>query len=87
MLQLGPKLLSNETKLGPSCASLKQRWATVGAVQVASKFGALLAKVGPKSRMLPPYRIETVHLEDVGPICKMCKFGWRLGCANMPPAG
>ena len=72
---LGAKLLPNGRKR-PSRAILEPSWAEVGANW--SKLGrswALAAQSWPQvGPMLRPCWIETVHLGDFGPICKMCKL-------------
>ena len=50
-------------KLEPSCAILEPSWAKW--VQVG---------LAPSEPMLRPCRIETVHLTEIEPIGKMCKF-------------
>jgi len=52
--QLGPKLLSNKSNLGSSCAVLEPSWAKVGPKlepmgRSWAEVGALLAEVDPKS--------------------------------------
>ena len=76
------KLRHLGAKLGRSLSQVGASWAEVG---------ALLAKVDPQvGPMLRPCRIETVHLDDFGPICKMCKLPvpctfWRPALSKMPP--
>ena len=74
----------------PSCAMIGPKLEPSG-----SKLGRSWACYWPKltqvEPMLRPCRIETVHLDDVGPICKMCKLPvpctfWRGGDPeNGPP--
>ena len=69
-LQLGPKLLSNGSKLRPSCAQIVPSWG-----QVWPKLEPSGSKLGRSwSLMLRPFWIETVHLHDFVPICKMRKL-------------
>ena len=56
--QLGPKLLPNVCKLGPSCAILEPSWAEVGA-KCWGLAGRSWPQVGP---MLRPRWIEIVYL-------------------------
>ena len=77
--QLGPKLLPNRpigAKVRHLGAKLGRNWSQVGPIW--AKVGAVLAEVDPKSGrygpVLRPCWTETVHLDDFGPICKMCKL-------------
>ena len=64
-------------------AELAAKWVRVEAKlrHLGAKFGRSWAKLGPAGRsrlevgpMLRPCRIETVHLDDFGPIFKTCVF-------------
>jgi hypothetical protein len=77
--QLGPKLLPNRpigAKVRHLGGKLGRNWSQVGPSW--AKVGAVLGEVDPKSGrygpMLRPCWTETVHLDDLGPICKMCKL-------------
>ena len=52
-------------KLGRGCGQVGPSWAEVG---------ALLAEADPKLGQLGPCRIETVHVDEIGPIYKICKL-------------
>ena len=39
-----------------------------------AEVGALLAEADPKLGQLGPCRIETVHVDEIGPIYKICKL-------------
>ena len=57
---------------GRSCSQMGPCWVHLGAKWLepsGSKLCRSWPQVGP---MLRPCRIETVHLDDVGPICKTC---------------
>ena len=69
-VQVGAKLRHLGAKLGCSWSQVGPSWAEVG---------ALLAEVGQVGPMLRPCRIETVRLDDFGPICKMCKLSQSHG--------
>ena len=78
--QLGPKLLQNGSKLGPSCAILEPSWAEVGA-NWSKYIGLKLGLCWPK---MTPSRANVAAISDRNgafwrfcadlPICKMCKL-------------
>jgi hypothetical protein len=84
---LGPKLLSNGSKMGPRCAILEPSWAAVKAkIWVGLKLGPRWPKVTHSGADVAPCGVEIVHLDDFGPICTIYKlrqyralFGGVLG--------
>ena len=91
--QMGPSW----GQVAPSWSQVAPSWSQVGPKleRTGSKLGrswGLAGRSWPQVRsMLRTCWIETAHLDDFGPICKMCKLPkrgtafWRLARANMPP--
>ena len=76
-----------DPNLGRSCSQTDSTWGHVAAcwTQVGAKLESSGSRLGPSwglvgqwwlqvEPMLRTCGVETVHLEDVGPICKMCKL-------------